>query len=158
MVRTVVYILIPLSLALALVQTSQGVIQNFSGHVEYKLVEPLEITLESGQTSEITGGYIPMGPASSQVAVKQLGTNGGGYNGLNSAHPLENPTPLSNLGEMLALLLIPVALCFTFGLAVATRGRAAPSSWRCLYCSPWLSGAAPSRSTTARRSLRKAET
>lgn len=126
MVRTVVYILIPLSLALALVQTSQGVIQNFSGHVEYKLVEPLEITLESGQTSEITGGYIPMGPASSQVAVKQLGTNGGGYNGLNSAHPLENPTPLSNLGEMLALLLIPVALCFTFGLAVRDQrqGRA----------------------------------
>lgn len=159
MVRTVVYILIPLSLALALVQTSQGVIQNFSGHVEYKLVEPLEITLESGQTSEITGGYIPMGPASSQVAVKQLGTNGGGYNGLNSAHPLENPTPLSNLGEMLALLSNhPSRSASPLGWRFATRGRAAPSSWRCLYCSPWLSGAAPSRSTTARRSLRKAET
>lgn len=126
MVRAVVYILIPLSLVLALVQTSQGVIQNFSSHAEYQLVEPVEATLESGETVQATKGYLPMGPASSQIAIKQFGTNGGGYNGLNSAHPLENPTPLSNLGEMLALLLIPVGLCFTFGYAVKDKrqGRA----------------------------------
>ena len=121
MIRTVVYILMPLSLVLALVQTSQGVIQNFGDHVEYQLVEPVETTLTDGSAVQVTEGYIPMGPASSQVAIKQLGTNGGGYNGLNSAHPLENPSPLSNLGEMLALLLIPVGLCFTFGIAVRDK-------------------------------------
>ena len=129
MVRSVVYVLMPLALVLAMVQTSQGVIQNFSGHVEYQLLEPVtasvETTLEDGTTVtqevEVTKGYIPMGPASSQIAIKQLGTNGGGYNGLNSAHPLENPTPLSNLGEMLALLLIPAACCFAFGYGVKDK-------------------------------------
>ena len=122
MVRGVVYVLMPLALVLAMVQTSQGVIQNFSGHVEYQLLEPVTASVETElsdgttvtQEVEVTKGYIPMGPASSQIAIKQLGTNGGGYNGLNSAHPLENPTPLSNLGEMLALLLIPAACCFAF--------------------------------------------
>ena len=159
MVRSVVYLLIPLALVFALVQTSQGVIQNFSGHVEYTLLERVEttqeatlsdgdratlaqdvvatnaegedvslaegtqlmfmngeaglpdgtrvalpadtaLTLEDGSSAvllggttiekdvSVTKGYIPMGPASSQISIKQLGTNGGGYNGLNSAHPL----------------------------------------------------------------------
>ncbi|MEG0741016.1 MAG: potassium-transporting ATPase subunit KdpA [Clostridia bacterium] len=126
MVRSTVYVLLPLALVLALAQTSQGVIQNMSGHIEYQLMEPVSATLQDGATAQVTKGYLPMGPASSQIAIKQLGTNGGGYNGTNSAHPLENPTPLSNLLEMLALLLIPVALCFTFGHAVkdTRQGRA----------------------------------
>ena len=90
------------------------------------------LTLEDGSSARlvdgttiekavaVTKGYIPMGPASSQISIKQLGTNGG-YNGLNSAHPLENPTPLSNLFEMLALLLIPVACCFAFGYGVKDK-------------------------------------
>ncbi|MGN1369811.1 MAG: potassium-transporting ATPase subunit KdpA [Aristaeellaceae bacterium] len=133
MVRGVVYVLMPLALVLAMVQTSQGVIQNFSGHVEYQLLEPVTASVETElgdgttvtQEVEVTKGYIPMGPASSQIAIKQLGTNGGGYNGLNSAHPLENPTPLSNLGEMLALLLIPAACCFAFGYGVKDKKQGA---------------------------------
>ncbi len=58
---------------------------------------------------------VALGPVASQIAIKQLGTNGGGYYNVNSAHPFENPTPLSNLLEVLAILLIPAALCFTFG-------------------------------------------
>jgi K+-transporting ATPase ATPase A chain len=70
---------------------------------------------------------IAVGPAASQIAIKQLGTNGGGFFNVNSAHPLENPTPLSNFLELLAILLIPAALCFTFGRWSATCARAAPS-------------------------------
>ena len=72
-----------------------------------------------------------MGPAASQVAIKQTGTNGGGYMGVNSAHPLENPNAFTNILEMISLLLIPVALCFTFGKAVRTRNRGSLSSWPC---------------------------
>ena len=125
MVRCVIYILIPLSLVMALIQTSQGVIQNFSGHAEYQLLEPIEtqsnIAEGTEETVTVTHGYIPMGPASSQIAIKQLGTNGGGYNGLNSTHPLENPTPFSNMLEMISLLLLPVACCFAFGYAVKDK-------------------------------------
>ena len=71
------------------------------------------------------------GPAASQIAIKQLGTNGGGFFNVNSAHPFENPTPLSNFLEMLAILLIPAALCYTFGAWSATRARAGPSWRRC---------------------------
>ena len=69
----------------------------------------------------VTEQFVPMGPAASQVAIKQTGTNGGGYMGVNSAHPLENPNAFTNLIEMLSILLIPAALCFTFGKAVKNK-------------------------------------
>ena len=106
--RATLYILVPLSLVLSLLLIWQGVPQNFSPYKTVALLEPL--TTEDGAI--ITEQMVPMGP---QVAPKQLGTNGGGYNGVNSAHPHENPTPLANMLEMLALLLIPAGLCFTFG-------------------------------------------
>lgn len=104
--RTTVYILIPLSIVLAVILVSQGVVQTFS---PYKYVTLLETG--AAQT-------IPLGPAASQVAIKQLGTNGGGFFGSNSAFPLENPTPLSNLLQLLSILLIPASLCIAFGKSV----------------------------------------
>lgn len=115
--RIILYILIPLSLIVSVVLVSQGVIQNFSSYQTVSLTEP--ITLKDGTT--VTQEVIPQGPAASQIAIKQIGTNGGGYTGTNSAHPLENPTPLSNLVEMLSILLIPAALCFTFGRNVKDK-------------------------------------
>ena len=115
--RTIVYILLPLSLIMAVFLVSQGVVQTWSSPVRVQLVEP--ITDESG--SLVTEQEIRLGPAASQVAIKQLGTNGGGVFNANSAHPLENPTPLSNFVEMLAILLIPTALCFTFGRMMADK-------------------------------------
>lgn len=109
--RATLYILVPLSLVLSLLLIWQGVPQNFSPYKTVALLEPL--TTEDGAT--VTEQMVPMGPQASQVAPKQLGTNGGGYNGVNSAHPHENPTPLANMLEMLALLIIPAGLCFTFG-------------------------------------------
>lgn len=109
--RASLYILVPLSLVLSLLLIWQGVPQNFSPYKSVALLEPL--TTENGAT--VTEQMVPMGPQASQVAPKQLGTNGGGFNGVNSAHPHENPTPLANLLEMLSLLLIPAGLCFTFG-------------------------------------------
>jgi len=109
--RATLYILVPLSLVLSLLLIWQGVPQNFSPYKTVALLEPL--TTEDGAT--VTEQVVPLGPQASQVAPKQLGTNGGGYNGVNSAHPHENPTPLANMLEMLALLLIPAGLCFTFG-------------------------------------------
>jgi K+-transporting ATPase ATPase A chain len=103
--RSTLYILLPLSVALALALVSQGVVQNLSSY------QPATM-LESGEQ------LLPMGPAASQVAIKQLGTNGGGFFNVNSAHPLENPTPLSNFLEMLAILLVPAAICYTFGRMV----------------------------------------
>nr|WP_122012320.1 potassium-transporting ATPase subunit KdpA [Maliibacterium massiliense] len=111
MTRIVLYILLPLSLIVTTVLISQGVVQNFKPYETVELVEP--IVLEDG--TSVTQQIVPMGPGASQIAIKQLGTNGGGFNGTNSAHPLENPTPFSNLFEMISLLLIPAALCFTFG-------------------------------------------
>ncbi len=112
--RSVIYILLPLSTLLAIFLVSQGVVQTFGGYVEYK---PLEHMVESGAP---TVYKIARGPAASQIAIKQLGTNGGGFFNVNSSHPLENPTPLSNFIEMLAILLIPVALCQTFGKMVGS--------------------------------------
>ena len=106
MTRSVLYILLPLSLVLALALVSQGVVQTFS---EYKTAA----SLQSGESQ-----LIAVGPAASQVAIKQLGTNGGGFFNVNSAHPLENPTPFSNFLEMLSILLIPAALCYTYGKMV----------------------------------------
>lgn len=105
MVRSVVYILLPLSIVLSLLLASQGVVQTFKPYVEVQ-------TVEAGTQT------IAVGPVASQVAIKQLGTNGGGFFNTNSAHPLENPTPFSNFLEMLAILLIPAALCYSFGYMV----------------------------------------
>ena len=90
------------------------------------LLEPVVIQQEDGSELTVTKEVIPLGPAASQISIKQLGTNGGGFFGVNSAHPFENPTALSNLVEMTSLLLIPVACCFTFGLGVRDKkqGRA----------------------------------
>ena len=115
--RILFYILIPLSVVLTLGQVSQGVVQNFKPYETVSLVEP--IVLKDGTT--VTKQIVPMGPAASQIAIKQLGTTGGGFFGVNSAHPLENPTPFSNLLEMISLLLIPAALCFTFGRNVKDK-------------------------------------
>jgi K+-transporting ATPase ATPase A chain len=111
--RTTIRILLPLSFVMALVLVSQGVIQNFHGHT-------------SVTTLEGTTQVIPGGPAASQVAIKQLGTNGGGVFNVNSAHPFENSTPFNNFLENWAILIIPFALAFTFGHMVGDRrqGRA----------------------------------
>ena len=108
--RTLLYILIPLSIVLAILLASQGVVQTFKAYPTTTLVEP--VVVDGNSFTEQT---IAVGPAASQIAIKQLGTNGGGFFNANSAHPLENPTPLSNFLEMLAILLIPGALCYTFG-------------------------------------------
>lgn len=117
MTRSLLYVLIPLSMIVTVLLVSQGVLQNLSGYQTVDLVEP--ITTEDGTV--VTQQVIPMGPQASQVAIKQLGTNGGGYNGVNSASPLENPTPFSNLIEMISLLLIPAALCFSFGRSIKDK-------------------------------------
>ncbi len=111
MTRSVLYILLPLALLLAIFLVSQGVVQTFAGAETAVL---LDATTTADGTA-VTTQTIARGPAASQVAIKQLGTNGGGFFNVNSAHPLENPTPLSNLVQMLSILLIPAALCFTFG-------------------------------------------
>jgi K+-transporting ATPase ATPase A chain len=103
--RATLYVLLPLAAALAIVLVSTGVIQNFSANRDATTVQAVAQTL-------------PMGPVASQEAIKELGTNGGGYYNANSAHPYENPTPLSNLLEMWAILVIPFALTYTFGRMV----------------------------------------
>jgi potassium-transporting ATPase potassium-binding subunit len=134
LVRTTLYIFLPLSFVLALVLVSQGVIQNFDTYRTVKLLQTTSATTpvkdadgnpvldDAGQprteTSTVTEQLLPMGPAASQVAIKQLGTNGGGFFNVNSAHPYENPTPLSNFLEMLSILAISGALCYTFGQMV----------------------------------------
>jgi len=100
--RSVIYILLPLSIILAILLVSQGVVQNLHPYTN-------AITLEGAQQ------VIPSGPAASQIAIKQIGTNGGGFFGANSAHPFENPTPFSNFLQVLAILLIPASLTFTYG-------------------------------------------
>ncbi len=132
--RSTLYILLPLSLVLALALVSQGVVQTFSAYQTVPLVESVEydnpkldaagqpikdekgnpVTEKATQKEQV----IAVGPAASQIAIKQLGTNGGGFFNVNSAHPFENPTPLSNFLEVLAILLIPAALCYTFGRMV----------------------------------------
>lgn len=114
MIRSVLYVLLPLSIVLALFLVSQGVIQNYSAYATIQTLEP---------TTDATGKIvqhqiIAMGPVASQLAIKQLGTNGGGFFNTNSSHPFENPTPLSNFLEMLSILLIASALCYTYGVMV----------------------------------------
>jgi len=113
MTRITLHILLPLSVVVALLLVSQGVVQSYGPYTEV-------VTLEGGIQ------IIPLGPAASQVAIKQLGTNGGGFFGVNSSFPLENPTPFSNFIQLLSILLIPAAQCVFFGKAVKDRrqGRA----------------------------------
>ena len=114
MTRSVLYILIPLSLLMAVVLMSQGVVQTLS---KYKTAEMLQSTQDvSGQT--ISQQIIAVGPVASQEAIELLGTNGGGFFNTNAAHPFQNPTPLTNFLLVLAILLIPAALCYTFGKMV----------------------------------------
>lgn len=137
LVRTTLFILLPLSLVLALALVSQGVVQSLRPYEEVPLVQAVTyqepkvdakgnpvLGANRQPETEIQQAHsqlIPLGPAASQIAIKQLGSNGGGFFNVNSAHPLENPTPFSDFLEMLSILLIPVALCFTFGRMVGDR-------------------------------------
>jgi K+-transporting ATPase ATPase A chain len=112
--RSTLYIMLPLSFVLALALVSQGVVQTFGPYVKAQTVEKIEYE-ENKEKKTTQEQVLPMGPAASQVAIKQLGTNGGGFFNVNSAHPFENATPLSNFLEMLSILLIGAALCVTFG-------------------------------------------
>jgi len=132
--RSTLYVLLPLSFVLALALVSQGVVQTFGPYAKVAVVQPTQydepVTDKDGKPvmdeknqpktkqSTLTEQVIALGPAASQIAIKQLGTNGGGFFNVNSAHPLENPTPLSNFLEVLSILLIPAALCHTFGVMV----------------------------------------
>jgi potassium-transporting ATPase potassium-binding subunit len=132
--RTTLYILLPLSFVLALILVSQGVVQTLSPYAKVAVVQQIEydepvtdadgkpVLDEKGQPktkkSTLTEQVLALGPAASQIAIKQLGTNGGGFFNVNSAHPFENATPLSNFLELLSILVISAALCYTFGVMV----------------------------------------
>jgi len=109
-----IMILLPLSIILALILISQGAVQTLQGPVTVPLLDPVQ----DARGSLVTTQTIPLGPVASQVAIKQLGVNGGGFFNTNSAHPFENPTPFSNFIEIVAILLIPAALCYAFGRMV----------------------------------------
>jgi len=115
--RSTLHVLLPLSGLLALLLVWQGVPQTFSAEARFPLLGPVR----DDRGALVTMQAVALGPVASQVAIKQLGTNGGGFYNVNSAHPLENPTPLSNLLEAIAILLLPGALCFTFGAMVGDR-------------------------------------
>lgn len=135
--RSTMYILLPLSTLLAVVLVGQGVVQTFKPYQTVMLTVPqaYEAAVKDADGNTVNGAdgkpttsqvkvteqVIPLGPAASQIAIKQLGTNGGGFFNVNSAHPLENPTPLSNFLQVLAILLIPAGLCWTFGEMVGDR-------------------------------------
>ncbi|MGZ8303371.1 MAG: potassium-transporting ATPase subunit KdpA [Telluria sp.] len=137
MTRSTLYLLLPLSLLFSVILVGQGVIQNFSPYKEVALIDPVSYTqavkTPEGQPVLDAKGEavtetvvartqtIAMGPAASQEAIKMLGTNGGGFFNVNSAHPYENPTPLSNFLQMLAIFVIPAGLCFAFGRMVGDQ-------------------------------------
>ncbi|HEU4505106.1 MAG TPA: potassium-transporting ATPase subunit KdpA, partial [Nitrospira sp.] len=132
--KSTLYILLPLALVWALALVSQGVLQTFGAYETVSLIQPVtydkpvvdadgqSVLDEQGKPKTVSAAtteqVLAVGPAASQIAIKQLGTNGGGFFNVNSAHPFENATPLSNFLEMLAILLIPAALCYTFGTMV----------------------------------------
>jgi potassium-transporting ATPase potassium-binding subunit len=134
MVRSTLYILLPISLVLALILVSQGVVQTFNPYQPAQLVQATSYETpvvdadgnpvmnadgtQKTETVDVTEQTLPLGPAASQIAIKQLGTNGGGFFSVNSAHPFENSTPLSNFLELLSILLISSGLCYTFGKMV----------------------------------------
>ncbi|MCH4166435.1 MAG: potassium-transporting ATPase subunit KdpA [Megasphaera sp.] len=143
MTRVIIHILLPLNLIVALLLVSGGVVQNMKGAETASLLEPIAVSRDGEILQNavidvendtvkvnsqsipgakiITKEFIPMGPAASQVAIKQTGTNGGGFFGVNSAHPFENPNAFTNLIEMVSILLIPVSLCFAFGRALNNK-------------------------------------
>lgn len=143
MTRIIIHILIPLNLVISLCLVGGGVIQNLKPAETVSLVEPIAVNAEGEIIQDadidinsktvtvgekivkdaqiITEQFVPMGPAASQIAIKQSGTNGGGYMGVNSAHPLENPNAFTNIIEMLSILIIPAALCFTFGKSIKNK-------------------------------------
>lgn len=147
MTRAVMYILLPINLVISLLLAGGGVIQNLKGAETVLLLEPVAVSdrgevlenavidvetgivtvngLEVRNAQIITEQFVPAGPAASQIAIKQSGTNGGGYMGVNSAHPLENPNGFTNFVELISILLIPAALCFTFGRAVKNKKQGA---------------------------------
>lgn len=116
-VRSTLYILLPLAIILSVILVSQGVVQTFTPGVKAALIEPIK----NAAGEVVYEQTIALGPAASQIAIKQLGTNGGGFFNANSAHPFENPTPLSNFMEVLSILLIAAALCYTFGYMVKDK-------------------------------------
>ncbi len=134
--RGILYILLPISIILSLLLISQGVVQTFSTNKQVMLLQPISYQqpkLDNSGLPELdsqgnpvletitqTTQLLAVGPAASQIAIKQLGTNGGGFFNANSAHPFENPTPFSNFLEMLSILLIPAALTYTFGKMVGS--------------------------------------
>ena len=138
--RTTLYILLPFSVIVAVVLVGQGVVQNFKPYTDAKLVESYTTqvpkTDDKGQPvngpdgkpvmvdQKVETQSIPLGPAASQIAIKQLGTNGGGFYGQNSSHPFENPTPLSNFVEMFGLIILAAALVYAFGVLVGDRRHA----------------------------------
>ncbi|ACT48361.1 potassium-transporting ATPase subunit KdpA [Methylotenera mobilis] len=125
MTRSTLYILLPLSFVFAIALMGQGVIQNFDAYKEVSTLQPTTYSTanEAGQLINQTANTqtLAMGPVASQEAIKMIGTNGGGFFNTNSAHPFENPTPLSNFLQMLAIFLIPAGLCFAFGMMVGDR-------------------------------------
>ncbi len=132
--RSTLYILLPLSVFVALVLVSQGTVQTFAPYAKATIIQPTTfqepvvdadgkpVLDANGQpttkTSPLTEQTIAVGPAASQIAIKQLGTNGGGFFNVNSSHPFENPTPVSNFFELLSILVISAALCYTFGVMI----------------------------------------
>ena len=153
--RTILYILLPLSLIFSLILVSQGIVQSLAPYKKVSLLQPTsyeEIVRDAAgnpvkdskgkeltESITVTEQVLPGGPAASQIAIKQLGTNGGGFFNTNSSHPFENPTPLSNFLELLAILLIPAALCYTFGRMVGdTRQGWALLAAMLVICVPLL--------------------
>ena len=140
LVRSTLYILIPLSLILSIILVSQGVVQTFKPYEKVTLLQPVK----NDNGTVIQEQVLALGPAASQVAIKQLGTNGGGCFNMNSSHPFENPTPLSNFLEVIAIILIPAALCYTLGYMVRDERQGwallvamliifIPCLWSCIY-------------------------
>ncbi|MEG0291385.1 MAG: potassium-transporting ATPase subunit KdpA [Anaerovoracaceae bacterium] len=143
MTRVLIHVLIPINIVIAMLLVGGGVVQNMNQAQEVALLEPIAVTAEGEIIKDakidlenktvkvednivkdaeiVTKQFVPQGPAASQVAIKQTGTNGGGFFGTNSAHPLENPNGFTNLIEMISILLIPVALCFTFGRNIKNK-------------------------------------
>lgn len=138
--RATLWILLPLSIVLSLALVSQGVVQNLRAYDTVQIVQPQRITGANGKQTIVTTQTIAQGPVASQEAIKMLGTNGGGFFNTNSAHPFENPTPLSNLLEMIAILIIPAGFAITLGKMTGSprHGWAVLSAMAVL----WLAGTA----------------
>lgn len=123
LVRTSYYLLLPLSVALAVFLVSQGMIQNFKGYDTAQVIEPQIVQVENAGTARVDQQVIAQGPMASQVAIKMLGTNGGGFANANAAHPYENPTPLSNFVQMLSIFSIGSGLTWYLGKSTGNQGH-----------------------------------